>query len=445
MAKCFDRLEHQAIFGSLRYFNFGENIIKWIPLFYNKFMIRTQNFGILSERWTKHRGTNQGCPLSPGLYLLTAEILANKLRQHKDIKGIDIDGVKFLISQFADDTDLYLSFDQNTINATFSVLSDIEKNTGLLVSYEKTTLYRIGSLAGSNAKLFTPRKVVWAENYINTLGIDISNDCSTVKDNIVKVTGKMQAIANMWYFRNMTLTGKVNVINSLMASLFVYSMQVTPVLREKDIKSIENIIHKFLWKGKKAKMSMAHLKVHKSEGGLGLVDIKSKHEALLYNWIVDCKRYNNIKTLAQAFLGKSVTDDVIWKCNMSYKDSKMIFVGDTFWHELIHRWHGFNHHIPQNRETVGDQLIVYNSHIKVRGKVLTNDKWCTDYVMNIRDILNVERNGFLSYAELSSKFNTSITWLEYASLISAIPEHWKWCLRTPGLIDSEKVRYNMIT
>ena len=50
MAKCFDRLEHKSIFGSLKYFNFGETIVRWISLFYNKFTICTQNFGFFYQR-----------------------------------------------------------------------------------------------------------------------------------------------------------------------------------------------------------------------------------------------------------------------------------------------------------------------------------------------------------------------------------------------------------
>ena len=79
MEKCFDRLEHTAIIGSLKYFNFGPKYIQWIRMIYQNFQICTQNFGICSRMWTKERGTNQGDPLSPGLYVLNTEIMANKL------------------------------------------------------------------------------------------------------------------------------------------------------------------------------------------------------------------------------------------------------------------------------------------------------------------------------------------------------------------------------
>ena len=50
----------------------------------------------------------QGCPLSLYLFALSAEILSNKIRQGRDIKGIMIFGNEIKISQFADDTIFFL-------------------------------------------------------------------------------------------------------------------------------------------------------------------------------------------------------------------------------------------------------------------------------------------------------------------------------------------------
>ena len=93
----------------------------------------------------------------------------------------------------------------------------------------------------------------------------------------------MRVVANMWYYRSMTLIGKVTIINSLMASLYVYKMQVLPVLEKKLIKEEENVIKEFLWQGKREKIPMCILMLDKAEGGLNLVNLKVKHKALLYN------------------------------------------------------------------------------------------------------------------------------------------------------------------
>lgn len=45
----------------------------------------------------KQRGVRQGCTLSPNIFILCAEVLANKMRENKDIKGC---GNKIKISQY---------------------------------------------------------------------------------------------------------------------------------------------------------------------------------------------------------------------------------------------------------------------------------------------------------------------------------------------------------
>ena len=49
--KCFNRLEHKAILGSLEYFNFGMEYRRRIALIYCELQICTQNFGFLSQFW----------------------------------------------------------------------------------------------------------------------------------------------------------------------------------------------------------------------------------------------------------------------------------------------------------------------------------------------------------------------------------------------------------
>ena len=313
MEKCFDRLEHTAILESLRYFNFGPKFTHWISLFYTNFNICTQNFGFLSKFWKKERGSNQGCPLSPGIYLLMAEIMANKLRNNKEIRGIKVGGIEYLISQFTDDTDLYLWYDQKNIDATFKTLSGIEENTGLRISYDKTTMYRVGSLANTDTKLITPRKINWSNEYINTLGVNLYNDNELREQNLMEVVNKMEAISNMWYYRTMSLMGKVVVINSLMASLFVYRMQTIPLLSDRLAQKIDDMFNKFLWHGKKPKISLQILQKKKEDGGLGLVDIRAKHKSLLFNWILDTMHYPKIQNLAKYFLGPYIQDERIWQ------------------------------------------------------------------------------------------------------------------------------------
>ena len=435
MEKCFDRLEHSAIYGSLRYFNFGDTFIRWTSLFYTNFQFCTQNFGYLSEFCNKERGCNQGCPLSPGIYLLTAEILANKIRNDPKIKGIHVNNIEYIISQFADDTDLYLNYDYDTINTTLSTLTKIEKNTGLKVSYDKTVIYRIGSLSNTSAKMYTNKSVRWSNEYINTLGVNISNNAIDIEHNWNSVVQKLKVIANMWYFRSITLSGKVLVVNQLIASLFVYKMQVIYPMNDKLHKDIDAVIVNYLWKGKKPKISLTTLQRSKKEGGLGLVNLKQRHKALLFNWIAACINNENMFNLASYFIGKTIDPSLIWELNLTKKDSVKTFPGVSFWHSLIHEWHGYSYHEPQNQHKILNQIIWYNSIIRCNDKPFVLKTWIKGGIIRFKDLLD-EYYELISLEKLQSITNGAANWLQYQSLRKAIPQHWFRWVKSATLLDS---------
>ena len=86
--KAFDSLEWSYIQSALRKFNFGDSLRKWIEIFYMDIESRALNNGFATDWFKPSRGVRQGCPLSPYLFILTAEILSHKIRQNLIIKGI---------------------------------------------------------------------------------------------------------------------------------------------------------------------------------------------------------------------------------------------------------------------------------------------------------------------------------------------------------------------
>ena len=262
--KCFDRIEYEAVFGSMRYFGIGENYISWVKLFFTEFHVCTQNAGYLSNFFKKTRGVNQGCPISPYLYLLCGEVMAHRLQMNNEIRGVWIYDVYFLLSQFADDTALFLEYDEVVLNAVLDELSIVEQHTGLKISYEKTTVYRVGSIQNTCAKLYTRKQIMWSDGDISLLGVTITNGPKQAVHSYDSSIDKMSKIMMSWSKRKLTLMGKVLVVNTLMASLFVYKFQVLPAMTGPQINKINKCIQEYLWGvGKKPKIPLKVLQSNK--------------------------------------------------------------------------------------------------------------------------------------------------------------------------------------
>lgn len=107
--KAFDTVSWKFILKTFDYFNFGESIKKWICLFQNGAETSIVQNGFISDFFYLKRGCRQGDPISPYLFLLCAEILGKMIRQDRDIKGIIINNKEFKISQYADDTQIFLN------------------------------------------------------------------------------------------------------------------------------------------------------------------------------------------------------------------------------------------------------------------------------------------------------------------------------------------------
>ena len=79
--KAFDRLEWSFVFKSLQKFKFGNCFIQWVKTLYRNGNSCVCNNGYSSGNFMLNRGVRQGCPLSPYLFILCVEVLAQKIWQ----------------------------------------------------------------------------------------------------------------------------------------------------------------------------------------------------------------------------------------------------------------------------------------------------------------------------------------------------------------------------
>ena len=141
---------------------------------------------------------------------------------------------------------------------------------------------------------------------------DIENAIALNKEPIL---GKVEAILNTWKHRALTLIGKIEIVNSLIASLLVYRCSVLPQLPGKYLVRLNDLIQKFIWNEKRPKIKLEVLMGLKEFGGLGLVDIRNRDQALKAQWIVKILHETKLKELAYLILENQMGDQ-IWEAQL---------------------------------------------------------------------------------------------------------------------------------
>ena len=149
--KAFDSLKWPFIMKTLYYFNFGTDMKHWVSTFYSNIESTVVNNSNRTDWFQLSKGVRQGCPFSPYLFILSAELLANKIRQDSTVKGIKIFGNEIKFSQFADDTTLF-NADLGSLEKILKIVEDFGKLAGLYLNVKKTKAIWLGKWMSNKNK-----------------------------------------------------------------------------------------------------------------------------------------------------------------------------------------------------------------------------------------------------------------------------------------------------
>ncbi|KAM4706987.1 17-beta-hydroxysteroid dehydrogenase type 3 [Discoglossus pictus] len=180
LEKAFDSIEWPFLHATLMKFGLVGNFVNVIKSFYNN---PTANISIPGEDQTLiniRRGTRQGCLLSPLLFELAIEPLAQAIRNSVSITGVNIGLHQFKCCLFADDILCTLTNPLQSVPAMMSLVETFGVISGLKMNIDKTEAILAQSPQTLSNTLKTQHPFAWPEKHINYLGIKITPEI-TVK------------------------------------------------------------------------------------------------------------------------------------------------------------------------------------------------------------------------------------------------------------------------
>ena len=413
-------------------------------MFYTDISSSIQNNGWASEFFPLGRGVRQGCPLSPYLFVLCAEILGTAIRNHKQIKGIRILDEECKVSQYADDTTLILNGSDVSMQQSFYLLDSFAEISGLKVNYEKTEALWIGSLRLQKRIIAAYQNITWAFSKVNALGVWFS----TIKEEslLLNYREKKEKISNLienWQFRRLTLLRKIVAIKSLLASQLVYIMSPLPTSHE-FLKDINSLFYKFLWNGKSDKIKRTQMINDYSNGGLRMLDIQSFNQALKAKWIqkyLDQKNKGKWKLFLNFFLAEH-NAELIFTGNLKIDDIPFLQLEDPFSKELIAIWSNLT--FKKEPNNFSQMPIWYNSLIRINNKPFYYRNWSLADIRTVDHLLDKD-SKFLTFDTFKKKYSVKTNFLQYYSVVCAISELKNVCVRHPTLNSDDDTKNLMMS
>ena len=180
---------------------------------------------------------------------------------------------------------------------------------------------------------------------------------------------RVENITSMWYHRGLSLFGRITVLNTLVASVFVYQMTVVKELPQSFYDSLKKIFKEFIWKGKSSKIHWELITALKDEGGAGLIDLRTKEQALKIGWVALLLKDAKFTSLVDDALNNPIKH-LLWEVQLSKTDAIERFSVEGFWKNVLTLWYEINFKTMQEIQNVRDQVLWLNSHIKVDGKIV---------------------------------------------------------------------------
>ena len=203
------------------------------------------------------------------------------------------------------------------------------------LNLSKTECILLGPLKGQYTNI---DNITVNNTCVKVLGIHIGHDKDLCyKNNWNKKIDDVEKLFESWKKRKLTIFGKVCLINTLAISKFIYTASILDYPNDETIKLLNKSIFHFIW-NKRDRIKRNTMIGNISEGGISLIDIKSKIKSLKASWVGKIYSSNaSLKDFINSFCIERNTDiDYILKTSATVlNDFELISNFNNFYAEIF--------------------------------------------------------------------------------------------------------------
>uniref|UniRef100_A0A803J9X8 Reverse transcriptase domain-containing protein n=1 Tax=Xenopus tropicalis TaxID=8364 RepID=A0A803J9X8_XENTR len=420
--KAFDRVAWPYLKAVLIKFGFPDFFLNSTLALYTKPSAKILTNGFNSAPFFLTNGTRQGCPLSPLIFALIMEPLAETIRNSPLIQGYTIGTHVCKTSLFADDVIITMTDPINSLPALFQILQQFSLVSYYKINTTKTEALPIWVPNHTLVKLKSLYKFEWQQSSIKYLGIHVSFSVKNLyKDNFAPMFSKFQKLTQDWMYKDISWLGRLAAIKCNLLPKILYLFRTIPIhIPAKFFTSLQGLLTKFIWQKRKPRIAYSTMSNSKRKGGLALPNLKKYYQACHLNFL---QRFfdtiNPPQWLSQEFSATPTTGtpitSAIW-IPPKLRQGKQDYLPTTeaslkIWDSLIHNdnlKNGLYPHFP----IVGFQLI---DNLNLNAWTQTNITAFADLFQKsiyqpfsyLRSKFKVPNTTFLTYLQLSSYLKTN--------------------------------------
>lgn len=281
--KAFNRVHWHYLDMGLQKFGFQGHILSAIMALYSHPSAQVYCSSMLSKPFDISNGTRQGCPLSPLLFIIVMEPLAEQIRTQSTISGFKIGTTEHKINLFADDIILLLTNPATSLASVQNTLSDFSEVSYYKVNDSKSFILPLGIPTAHQLELETQYPYTWAKESISYLGLKRTRKTSYLYranftpflNNLPKELEQFPKFALSW-------SGRLAAFKMLKLPQLLYLFRSLPIpIPGSFFTSLQKILRHYIWQKKRARCSRATLIKPKLVGGAGLIHFRDYYNAAL--------------------------------------------------------------------------------------------------------------------------------------------------------------------